>query len=140
MKWGIIPYVGVGDLEFGMATIAIRNLVAEPFTSFLKTPLSKHPTDNFRTLGLHVYYDINGCCEAFEIGTPGTPSYHDKEIIGQQFSEIKNWFGLLDSNFIVDTDGITFPKLGMAIYIPSLAKIENPSAEGVLIYRKNYFD
>ena len=56
-KFEIEPKIGVGPVKFRMdRTSAIASMGLEP-DSFMKTPMSQHPTDAFYEAGFQIFYE-----------------------------------------------------------------------------------
>lgn len=56
-KFEVQPKIGVGPIKLGMdRTSAIASMGLEP-NSFMKTPMSQHPTDSFYEAGFQLFYE-----------------------------------------------------------------------------------
>ena len=84
MDWVIRSYDGVGPVRLGMGFTAVRFALRSRVETFMKTPDSERPTDAFDELGVHVYYDRDGDCEAVELASPATPTFHDRPLAPRQ--------------------------------------------------------
>lgn len=57
LKFEVQPKIGIGPVKLGMArTSAITSMGLEP-DSFMKTPMSQHPTDSFYEAGFQIFYE-----------------------------------------------------------------------------------
>jgi hypothetical protein len=57
LKFEVQPKIGIGPVKLGMdRTSAIASLGLEP-DSFMKTPMSQHPTDSFYEAGFQIFYE-----------------------------------------------------------------------------------
>ena len=55
-KFEVQPKLGIGPVKLGMdRTSAIASMGLEP-DSFMKTPMSEHPTDSFYEAGFQIFY------------------------------------------------------------------------------------
>lgn len=55
MRFLIIPFVGAGQIKFGMTPEQVRLLLGEVFDSFKRTEESVFPCDYFENLGVFAY-------------------------------------------------------------------------------------
>ncbi len=56
-KFEVQPKIGIGPVRLGMdRTSAIASMGLEP-DSFMKTPMSHHPTDSFYEAGFQIFYE-----------------------------------------------------------------------------------
>ncbi|WP_444930812.1 hypothetical protein ACJJIF_03230 [Microbulbifer sp. SSSA002] len=56
-KFEVQPEIGIGPVKLGMdRTSAIASMGLEP-DSFMKTPMSQHPTDSFYEAGFQIFYE-----------------------------------------------------------------------------------
>ncbi|RMG35030.1 MAG: hypothetical protein D6732_09985 [Methanobacteriota archaeon] len=60
--------------------------------------------------------------------------------IGKPFSEIRPFLESRDPDFDEDDDGITSYKLGIALYIPALRHGDWATVEGIMVFRKGYYE
>ena len=57
LKYEVQPQIGIGPVKLGMdRTSAIECMGLEP-DSFMKTPMSQHPTDSFYEAGFQIFYE-----------------------------------------------------------------------------------
>ena len=56
-KFEVIPKIGVGPVKLGVTRASvIESMGVEP-KSFMKSPMSAHPTDSFFDAGFQIFYD-----------------------------------------------------------------------------------
>lgn len=56
-KFELIPTVGIEPIKLGESRDSIAKLMKSTPDSFMKTPMSKHPTDAFFSSGFQIFYD-----------------------------------------------------------------------------------
>ncbi len=131
---------GIGPLSLGMDRAEIRSVLGGPVRSFKKTPDARAPTDAFDEHGIHVYYDNAGRAEAIEVASPASPILQGRSLIGKPFKEIRHWLEQLDPKVQVDEAGLTAPSLGIGVYAPSAIGSPDEPVEGVIVFKKGYYD
>ncbi len=137
----IHPHIGLGDLRFGMTSSEIRSLVPEQSRPFFKImPATGHPTDAFSGLGLHVYYQPDGRCEAFELFTPACPMLYGNVLVGAPFATVRDLLTRWDESAARDDVGMISTALGVSIYCPEADEEESMPVEGVLVFEPGYWE
>ena len=141
MEFEITPYVGVGPITFGMTRAEVRGRLAAPVESFRKTPTSATPADAFDTLGIHIHYDLDDCCEAVEFGQLlAVLRFRGQSLLGQPFVEIERWLRAIDPEVRSDSSGLTSLTFGFGLYVPSASDDPQSLVEGVIVFRRGYYD
>lgn len=140
MKLEIQPYVGVGQIKFGMTVDEVRKSVGFPVKPFFKGPNADFPTDSFNDLGIHVYYKKPGICEAVEMFLAADPMFQGHRFIERPFDEILGWLRTLDDSVVLDETGLTAFKLGIAVYAPDISETMSAPVEAVLAFENGYYD
>jgi hypothetical protein len=88
MKLDIQPYIGVGIIKLGMSRNNIIANITSSSSEFYKTAETHNHADSFDSLGIHVYYDDQKCCEAIEIFPPAQPTFNELDL----FSNLEKFF------------------------------------------------
>jgi hypothetical protein len=140
MKMQITPYVGIGPIRFGMSRAEARAAMGAPVREFKKTPNSAIPTDAFPSLGVHIYYKAPDVCEAIEVASPADPILFGKQLLGQRFDSLCEWFRNLDNEVKVDEVGLTSLLYGVGFYAPSLKSSPSTPIEAVIVFERGYYD
>jgi hypothetical protein len=136
----ITPYVGIGPISFGMSIDQVREAMGAEAKEFKKTASAVFPTDDFPTLGVHVYYTNLGICEAIEVASPAQPLLFGRELIGQPFDKLCEWLAGLDEQIkMLETGGTSF-RFGIGLYVSDLKRSLNTPVEAVIVFRKGYYD
>ena len=139
MQFEIQSYVGAGSIQLGMPISKVRGLMGTA-TPFRKSSDSKYPTDAFDDVGIHVHYDDTGAAEAIEFMSPSTPVLEKEWILGRPFSELRTWIAGKDPDVQVDGSGLTSLLLGIGLYADGVNKDPSLPVEGVIVFRKGYYD
>lgn len=139
MQYKIVPYVGAGDLKFGMTISEVRNHMPSSPSPFRKSPADLLLVDAFRREGVHVYYKPPGLCEAIEFGPPALPMLNDHELLGISFTDAVRIVRALDPTVELDDSGLTSYVIGVAIYCPFYKETTNASVEGVMVFERDYY-
>jgi hypothetical protein len=88
---------------------------------------------------MHVLYDKNGYCEAFEIFDPGLPIFKNNVFLGKKHKESEEIFQSLgDTSLVVDESGLTSYQYGIGLYTSSVE--ENLEIESMIVFKKDYYD
>jgi hypothetical protein len=117
-----------------------RALAPHPATAFRKAPTSVNLADAFRDLGVHIHFDVDDRCEAIELFDPADPTLDGERPIGRPFVELLEWFRSRDSKIETDDAGLTSRRLGVGLYAPAAQKAPEESVEGVIVFRRGYYD
>jgi len=140
MNLPILSYEGVGPIKFGMTQDEVRIAVGTEYKSFVKSPYSKMPTDNFVGKGIHVYYKPSGFCEAVEMFSPANPTFRGYRLMGLPFSGLLDYFKKEDTQIKIDSLGLTSDLLGIGLYVPDLDESDESAIKGVIVFEKGYYD
>jgi hypothetical protein len=57
MKFEVEPTIGIGPVKLGADRASVATAMKLKPQSFMKTPMSKHPTDAFYDTGFQVFYE-----------------------------------------------------------------------------------
>ena len=140
MVYEIESYVGTEDILFGMLKEEIRDTIGSDFKEFKKANFALSHTDAFTGLGLHVHYDNEGKCEAIEFAYPSDVRFNGIKLLGNSFELVLNEIRKTDSNIEIDESGFISYKHGIGIYVPTLKDIRHQEIQGVIIFRRGYYD
>jgi hypothetical protein len=112
-NWEIIPYVGIGDIRFGMTRQEARVILGQNVTSFRKGPFAQSETDAYRELNVHLHYNSDDRVECVEGFGHCEVSYDDVLFLGSHVAEVVDQLvalGLqaryLDGFHVVDELGV----------------------------------
>jgi len=136
----IVPYESVGPIEFDMDRQRVREAIGLEFNTFLKTPSSAIPVDNFIGHGIHVYYSESDRCVAVEMAAPADPVFDNQHLLGQNFHSLLKYFQGRDSEVEIDDCGLTSKLFGIGLYAPGGFDSANVKVEGVIAFSKDYYD
>lgn len=139
MRFDIESDAGARPLLFGMTVREIRSLMPVQPKPFQKGLSRGHPTDAFRGLGVHVYYDNSGRCEAIEFASPAIVAFRGVSLISVAFATVEALVGAHDAHVEVDENGLISKTLGFAIDCPG--HVEEPSlpVSGVFVFKHGYY-
>jgi hypothetical protein len=138
MDYDLRPYDGVGALRLGISREEVHKVAGLPSDSFLKAGVSL--TDQYDSLGILVYYDSEEKVEAIELFSPAKPTLHSREVLGRPIREIIEWWKSLDPNLAADEAGLTSRTLGIGAYAPGAARDSDDPVQGVIIFKRGYYD
>src|SRR5262245_20556871 len=96
MDFLIQPLVGVGGIRFGMTQEQVRHLMDAPYETFMKSSLSKMPTDSYLDDAIHVFYGEAGICEAVEFFEPSHVFLDGVDLLNVPYSEARQCILLRD--------------------------------------------
>ena len=138
--FSINPYVGAGDLRFGMTRDAVRKEVGGAFEVFRRGPEDALDSEVFDGDGIYVYYDPNDLCEAIEFSGPANPTLFSARLIGQPLDGVLAYLKKYDSTVSVDESGATAYAIGVGVYAPAVTKESGCVVESVIVFRRGYYD
>ena len=136
----IQPYEAMGPVRFGMRRDEVRAAIGTKVSPFMKGLDSTTLTDSFDDERIHVYYDEQDCCEAVEVASPSVPLLEGQALLGRPFSEVRDWLMSRDSEVELDGAGLIAFTLGVGLYAPSALKEPDEPVEGVIAFRRGYYD
>ena len=87
-RWEIVPYVGVGPIQFGQTRSQVRSLLGGNVSVFRKGPSASTETDAFNELGLHLHYDAQDRLECIEAWGPCPIYYKDVALLNVGVQEV----------------------------------------------------
>lgn len=129
----INPFVSVGPLKFGASRDFVRKFIRGNFTSFKKV-VSSNDTDEYLSLGLHLYYDNDDLLEFIETFKPAILEYDGVVLTDLDLTELLSFFEKLGCDVMKSDVGYKVATLGIAITAPYAI------IEGIAVHRKNYYD
>lgn len=138
MVFKIIPYKGVGEIEFGMSRDKVRELFNNAYVEFIKSTNSENTTDDFSDI--HVYYNNLNECEAVEIYEASSVTYCNMEIFRASYSEVKEMLEQLDNTLDINEAGFTSYKFGIGVFAPYAEDEPNEPVESVIVFTKGYYE
>lgn len=133
-NWEIIPYFGVGPLQFGLSRSQARSFVEAIPLTFRQGPFAISDTDAYEELGLHLYYDSEDrltCIMAF--GT-GPIHYKNLVLLNSCLQDIVENLGRLGVTSRYDDGGYWFHDAGFVLYAP------RSIVEAVTVFRSGYYE
>jgi hypothetical protein len=133
-RWDIIPYIGVGPLQFGLSRAQARSLFEGAPSTFRHGPYAISDTDAYEELGLHLYYDSEDrlrCIMAFG----SVPiHYNNVDLLNRRLEEIINDLTDLGLTSRYDDEGYWFDDAGFVLYAPE------KSVKAITVYRSGYYE
>jgi hypothetical protein len=118
MEFEFNPYQGVEPIRFGMDRDEVRRVLDSPFESFMKTPDSELPTDDFTELNLHVFYKGDFECCGVEFFSPSSLQFRGHLVVGRPYSEVMGWLKPLDPSVSLEDSTVTSDVFGFSLYAP----------------------
>ena len=141
MIYNIIEYSGMNEIVFDMKKEDIDSRVKNKY--FFVKSSTENTGESIETYKeFFIYYDKNNKIEAIEFH-----NFAEAEVIFQginlfslTYEEIKSY--VEKSDLMIKTDGAGFVsfKLGIGIYAPSAEKEPDELVEGIIIFKKGYYD
>ncbi|MBC8062413.1 MAG: hypothetical protein H7Y18_17345 [Clostridiaceae bacterium] len=138
MKFLIEPYVGGGEILFGMNSQQIEETLSVKAIKFKKFEDDELDTDAFDMC--HIYYKNPGICEAIEFFKSAIVIFSGVNLLEKSYYDVKKLFLALDEKTECDDSGLTSYKYGIGIYAPFATEEPLESAVGVIIFEEGYYD
>jgi hypothetical protein len=141
----IVPLVGAGAIQLGMARAAVHAALGQPVSSFLKSSTSRYPTDTWFSSGFQVFYTGNeptveyielsaGC--GFEATCLNQPIFSTRaKTLVQRFTE----HAALDTADSELGNSYVFPALEMALWRPIADEPEGAFFSTIGVGVRGYF-
>ena len=132
MEMDIVSFKRVGNLTFGMKREKVREMLGPNFTVFRKSPWEVNTTDDYHTLGLHLYYTEHDELEFVEMFPPARPIFKGVDLMQKDVESTLKTLREFDPDPETDGASYIFHKIGIALYIET--KLEAISA-----FSKEYY-
>ena len=136
----IEPFKQVGPFKLNVKRAENRKSYHKQPIEFYKTEDSKTPWDAYDDIGLHVEYNESDICEAIDLNKKSNPVYNNIEILKISYSKLLDELKQYDEDIEEDNTGFISYKLGLGIYAPEKDDFPNKPAEGVIIFKEDYYD
>lgn len=140
MDCTIRPYIGTGDIKFGMTPEAVRSHFDTERRSFKRTPESSFPCDFFPSQGMFFYYESSRTLEAIEFCSPASPTIFGLNLFSFTLEQAVFELAALDPRLERENGSVISYVLGVSIYSSLAGDGEDGSLESVLAFREGYYD
>lgn len=127
----IQPFVGLGWLRFGQPRQETRRLLNDSPASFLKA--ASKVVDEYRNIGLHLYFDAEEKLEFIEAFAPSNPTYLDLSLLGRNAESVRSDLAALGVSCNTDEAGFDCPEAGFG------ATSDDEVVVGVAVFRRGYY-
>jgi len=135
MRFDLRPLHGVGIVDFGMTRDAVRRTLNVPYEEFMKTPDATVPTDDFRSLDVHVYYDAGLLCKGVELWPGADLRVDGHEVLRRPWDEVKVWLGQAAPDVVVKDSLVLARSIGLSLYVPDIADESDAPVESAYAFR-----
>lgn len=125
------PRKAVGPIIFGMHRDAVRAVLGGFSGEFMKTSLSKAPTDDFRSHHLHVFYDPTFSCIGVEVFRPAIVLVNGRNVVGEPYSSVMSWLSVVEPDVTLLDSVVQSKVFGLALYAPDADDEPNSLIESV---------
>lgn len=130
----ILPFVGIGELRFGMSRESCRAKLEAPYESFSRAGRASPEVDSYDSIGMQLSFDSEGKLEFIELFLPSRPRFLDVDLLaGASYEGVTSELMSRGLHRIEDDVGCDFPDAGFGLYAP------NQAIEAVSIYRRGYY-
>jgi len=126
----IQPFVGLGWLRFGQPRQETRRLLIDSPASFLKA--ASKVVDEYRDIGLHLYFDSEDKLEFIEAFAPSNPTFRGVPFLGRNAESVRSDLAALGVSCKSDEAGFDCPEVGVG------ATSDDEVVVGVAVYRRGY--
>lgn len=133
MNLNYSPHISVGPISFGMDRAHVRAALGVEPIEFMKTYFAPAPTDDFRSLGLHVFYDAGLTCVGVEVFPPSNILVEGRRVVGQPYSEVMEWLIVLDPGVVLIDSVVRSKALGLSLYAPDADEDSDSKIESVFL-------
>lgn len=137
MRFEIAGYRAAGPIAFGMSRDEVRAGLRAEATPFHKAAGDEEESDQFPALGIVVYYEPPGRCEAVEFGGGAAePLFAGRSLLGMPYPDVLDWWGGLDPACYERSGVVIAPRLGVSVWAPAGAARVVKSA---LAFKRGYW-
>jgi hypothetical protein len=137
--WTIRAQKSVGPIRFGMSREEVRNILAQPFTSFQKGE-GDEPTDAYDTLDLHVFYREGGV-EAVEFWNAANVWLGGHRLGDETFADMEMILVDFVRPTVVTPTSLMSPAFGVEFTVESADQREMVGAiKHVIVTAPGYFE
>lgn len=140
MKFKIFPYLGAGEIRFGMSYEEVRAILGEEFESFKRSPETVFPSDYYMKHGVFIYYTSAGKVEAIEFSSQANVTLEGNSLFDKSYAELESFFLLKDQEMEIEYDDFTSYKLGVGAYAPNKNEDQDLAVESIIVFEKGYYD
>jgi SmpA / OmlA family len=95
-SYEILPYIGVGELRFGMSRAQVHEILGEP--DFVRS-YSAAVHEYYDTEDITIHYRLpDETCKAIAMGFPCNPTYQGIALLRTSWESAATWFNSVDGN------------------------------------------
>ncbi|MBI1879534.1 MAG: hypothetical protein HYR94_15165 [Chloroflexi bacterium] len=118
MEVNIIPFKQVRNLVFGTKREKVREILGLNFKVFRKNQWEPNTTDDYHTLGFHLYYTEQDELEFVEMFPPAVPVFQGIKLQGN-LDDLLKMLHEFDPSPETDGASYTFHDIGISLYTDS---------------------
>lgn len=135
--YSIKPFVGVGELRFGLPRDSFRALLGSASSSFSRAELPAVETDAFDVVGIQLSFDPKGRLEFVELYAPARVHYRGVALLGNEYSlqDVAAELAAHGLSGRKDDVGFDYPTAGFGLFTR-----DNTTIEAVSVYPSGYYD
>ena len=134
MKVLVRPFVGVGDIEFGMSKDECDSFLEGDGDTFLRVHgKPESAVTDYEADGLFLSFDGDGGLKFVEVYGPSA-IFSNVHLMGRPLQEVVEALRASGVDGSPNDVGFMFPAHGFRLYAP------NGKVEGVAVYRRGYYD
>ena len=130
------PYHGLGVITFGMPRSEVIKLLGEPSDRFRKGVSATILTDEYSTLGMHIYFDVSDLVDYLDVFEPCDIQYEGIQLVGRPPMEVLDELSSLGIEYFEARPSFIVTRLGVALYAPGV-DAEGDLIEGVGIFKSH---
>lgn len=135
MIFDLRPLQGIGPIDFGMPRDEVRRILNCPHEAFMKTPESVQPTDDFRSLNIHVYYDKDLRCQGVELWPGADLRCDGHKVLRRPWDEVRIWLVTLAPGLDIKESLVKAPQVGLTLYVPDMDDEPEARIESVYAFK-----
>ncbi|WP_299843108.1 hypothetical protein [uncultured Roseovarius sp.] len=140
MPYDIQPFIGAGDICFGMTPEQVRSCLRGRYSTFKRGGSTDEPSDHFESIGVIVSYKLPGLVNTIEFYTPSKPVFEGVNLLAVSFREMVDFLRTKDMKLRVEFDGVYSDENGIAAYAPLAKDDPDSPVESVIAFEKGYYD
>ncbi len=145
MDYTFYPYLGIGDLRFGMSPDDIRNGIGRaPEQASLRSPATKTRKEYYVSLGLLVEFDDKDLCSSFTIMRGGKLLFDSVDLMQMNHAELKRFLLIKGYPIVEEDSGLTCDALGLTSWMSDLADEDavddRQEFECLFIFRRGHYE
>jgi len=133
----IVPNVGIGEIMLGMSREQLHSQIGLPSKSFFKSSKDHSMSEEYKDLGVFVYFDEKDTVAAIEAWNEADLIYKNLRLFKINYEDIIRVFKEDDSTLEILFDGIKSNNLGITTWLED-RPTKKSKCDSITLFKKGY--